>query len=359
MGLVKSTIMANKLTLNQIEHYARLRAARLGLNPNAASTILRMEMGKDALQKGDAGELGPMQVMPSTLTFLEKKLGRVYDRNDPFDLTDAGLDYMAHLQNDLKIDTFPGLAKAYQGGPSMKTQGPINARYVKKASILFDSFEGSSSPQLATLNANVLDIVGKAQEAGAGAWSTLKEGLGTLLKNNRIDITKPFPNYSFAEDRIAQENRNPPMGGAAPPSRFAQAQEGLAKLAQLAQGRWNSSQAAMREQENRGKMAWLRNQPGKNVPYITPPRENSADITPTVPYAGDAPMSPPSVGAQRIEGLPWLSPGMPHPRGSQEMPGHSRLISGTTNAYQLPIEFLLDPTLFNKEFFGLRDWEGR
>lgn len=77
---------------------------------------------------GEAGEIGPMQVLPETAAFAEAAIGRELDLTDPADNVEAAAWYLRWCY-DYEGDWARALA-AYNGGPNAWDYKPITRAYV-------------------------------------------------------------------------------------------------------------------------------------------------------------------------------------------------------------------------------------
>ena len=150
-----------------VQHYA----TEYGVDPKLASAVIKHESGGDPRAVGADGEIGLMQILPSTGRVLAQSFGEEYSiRNlmDPEKNVKYGIKYLSEHFKKYGKD-IPKVLSAYNAGPgnvdkaiqSGKNIPDYTRGYVK--SVLTNmgvSFEGKAYPELKSGKKTLEDIFG-------------------------------------------------------------------------------------------------------------------------------------------------------------------------------------------------------
>ncbi|KEC54622.1 lytic transglycosylase domain-containing protein [Bartonella koehlerae] len=125
-----SEIITSKILIRPYELLIRKFANKYNVPVNLAHAVVRVESDYKALTKGAAGEIGLMQIKPSTARGLGFK-GSVQDLYDPAINLEYGMRYLARAYKLSAGDTCGTILK-YNAGHAAKKMNSISEKYCSK-----------------------------------------------------------------------------------------------------------------------------------------------------------------------------------------------------------------------------------
>ncbi|ATP12623.1 hypothetical protein BHOIPH791_11790 [Bartonella henselae] len=125
-----SEIIASKIPVRPYEFLIQKFANKYNVPVNLAHAVVRVESDYKAFIKGAAGEIGLMQIKPSTARGLGFK-GSVQDLYDPATNLEYGMRYLARAYKLSAGDTCGTILK-YNAGHAAKKMNSISEKYCSK-----------------------------------------------------------------------------------------------------------------------------------------------------------------------------------------------------------------------------------
>lgn len=95
-----------------------------GFTPQTVAATMYVESGGDPKAKGARGEIGCMQVLPTTLRFIEEKFGFRGDPENCFYNMRIGARYLAYLRDTHNFNYVYQTLAAYNAGPGNVLEYP-------------------------------------------------------------------------------------------------------------------------------------------------------------------------------------------------------------------------------------------
>ncbi|WP_455478173.1 lytic transglycosylase domain-containing protein [Bartonella sp. B10] len=134
-----SAIITSKVPNRPYEFLIKKFATKYNVPVNLAHAVVRVESSYKARTKGAAGEIGLMQIKPSTARLLGFN-GSVQDLYDPAINLEYGMRYLAQAHK-LSGGNTCGTILKYNAGHAAKKMNSISAKYCLKVKTYLASFK--------------------------------------------------------------------------------------------------------------------------------------------------------------------------------------------------------------------------
>ncbi|WP_455481624.1 lytic transglycosylase domain-containing protein [Bartonella sp. B35(2025)] len=134
-----SVIIASKMPVRPYESLIQKFATKYNVPINLAHAVVSIESSYKARTKGAAGEIGLMQIKPSTARGLGFN-GSVQDLYDPATNLEYGMRYLAQAHK-LSGGNTCGTILKYNAGHAAKKMNSISAKYCSKVKIYLASLK--------------------------------------------------------------------------------------------------------------------------------------------------------------------------------------------------------------------------
>jgi hypothetical protein len=188
---------------NVFRREAAKQAKRYNVDPELYIRLIERESGFDPNARGEAGELGLLQVMPKTA--LDPGFGTtpIEDRSDPMESLRFGAEHLANMTKHYDGDVAMALM-AYNGGSGNVANGTISNAAQKYATELLNGKEVQSTSRPAS---RPTGLVPQAEDKAGQA--AIAKGLAALFADQGPGDATPLGNVAVPRGFGASSKMSP------------------------------------------------------------------------------------------------------------------------------------------------------